>query len=82
MTSPTTTAPANTLPAANAYYCCNCRFGPMLFAVHPACIECGKPACSYCGVTTLAANPEYLQQPAQDFAPEPTPRDPYGAVLG
>ncbi|KAF2138252.1 uncharacterized protein K452DRAFT_290844 [Aplosporella prunicola CBS 121167] len=39
---------------ASGYYCCNCGFGPMLWSLYPACVNCGAEACANCTGTTLA----------------------------
>lgn len=31
-----------------SYYCCYCRFGPMSWELHKACVGCGHHTCSGC----------------------------------
>ena len=31
-----------------SFYCCYCRFGPMLWELYKACISCGHQSCSDC----------------------------------
>ena len=35
-------------PDSAYYYCCSCQYGPMLLALHAACINCGHQGCSTC----------------------------------
>lgn len=80
MSSLQTAGPAiNTLPVENAYYCCKCFFGPMLLELHPACIECGTPACSSCRFISLG-EPSYPELQAQTGA-GCNPCDAHGASL-
>ncbi|OJD31275.1 thiamine-monophosphate kinase [Diplodia corticola] len=75
-----TTNPAgNTLPGPNAYYCCKCLYGPMLYELHPACIECGAPACGYCSPISIGLN--HPGHALQDQLGQPDPRDPYGSSM-
>ncbi|EOD50077.1 hypothetical protein UCRNP2_3151 [Neofusicoccum parvum UCRNP2] len=80
-TNPVNGLTPHTLPVTNAYYCCHCNYGPMLYELHPACIMCSTPACGNCSGTTIHAQPEYLRQSPQDQL-DPHPGDPYGAALG
>jgi len=50
-------------PDSAYYYCCSCQYGPMLLALHAACINCGHQGCSKCnaeaaeGASKLATIP-------------------------
>ncbi|KAH7063268.1 hypothetical protein B0J12DRAFT_164462 [Macrophomina phaseolina] len=77
---PTVGSAPHTLPISNAYYCCKCQYGPMLYTLHPACIMCGTAACSYCSPATIHAQLEHTRQRAQSV--QAGPRDPYGSTRG
>ena len=52
------------------YYCCSCRFGPMLLTLHPSCINCGHSGCSECNGEAIERTANSAAAPT---APEPTP---------
>lgn len=52
------------------YYCCSCRFGPMLLTLYPSCINCGHSGCSECNGEAIERTANSAAVPA---APEPTP---------
>ena len=49
---PSTSAP-NTFGPPEYYYCCSCRYGPMLSELHPSCIMCGHEECSGCNTDSI-----------------------------
>lgn len=56
-------SPHTSGPDLQYYYCCSCRYGPMLLELYAVCINCGHQGCSNCnaeaaeGASKLATIP-------------------------
>ena len=78
-------------PDSAYYYCCSCHYGPMLLALHAACINCSHQGCSKCNaevaegapkVTTISATLADASPKTSDGITRPHPIAPLATFCG